>query len=117
MTSSSSTSNPIHVASIKKKYTIPRKEFLAARLLSKLLMRVLDDLKVEVNKVILWSDSQIVLAWLNKPLANLEVFDRNRVAAINDEIKDFTWKYVRLKDNPADIVSRGQLPTVLKDNA
>lgn len=104
------------VASIKPECTIPRKELLAARLLSRLLLRVLDDLKVDVDKVVLWSDSQIVLSWLKKPLANLEVFVRNRVAAIVEETKDFTWKYVRSKDNPADIVSRGQLPGPLKSN-
>ncbi|XP_062704539.1 uncharacterized protein LOC134286864 [Aedes albopictus] len=79
--------------------SIPRKELLA----------VVDD-------VVLWSDSQIVLAWLRKPLTSLQVFVRNRVSEIVTETQDYTWKYVSTKENPADIVSRGSLPKALMCN-
>ncbi|XP_055527560.1 uncharacterized protein LOC129720152 [Wyeomyia smithii] len=59
---------------------------------------------------------QIVLAWLCKPLTSLQVFVRNRVAEITTRTKNFTWKYISTKENPADIVSRGSLPNSLISN-
>lgn len=99
-----------------KDLSIPRKELLAARLLSKLINKVLDSSKLQFREVVLWSDSQIVLAWLKKPLSLLQVFVRNRIADILQETGNFIWTYVPSKDNPADIVSRGQLPAALKFN-
>ncbi|XP_058816988.1 uncharacterized protein LOC131680284 [Topomyia yanbarensis] len=99
-----------------KELSIPRKELLAARLLSKLIVKVLQASKRQFREVVLWSDNQIVLAWLKKPLAMLQVFVRNRVAEILQETGRFQWKYVPSKDNPADIISRGQFPAALKIN-
>lgn len=96
--------------------TIPRKELLAAQLLSRLVTRVVDSLKIDVTNVVLWSDNQIVLAWLKKPLASLDVFVRNRVSEITQQTKNYTWKYVPTKENPADIISRGMLPETLKSS-
>ncbi|XP_062538265.1 uncharacterized protein LOC134206550 [Armigeres subalbatus] len=96
--------------------SIPRKELLAARLLSRLVVKVVNSMNVQISDIVLWSDSQIVLAWLRKPLNSLQVFVRNRVADIINETKGYTWKYVPTKENPADIVSRGALPKVLISN-
>ncbi|XP_053691865.1 uncharacterized protein LOC128740351 [Sabethes cyaneus] len=96
--------------------SIPRKELLAARLLSRLMVKVIDTIKVNFDDVVLWSDSQIVLAWLRKPLPTLQVFVRNRVTEIINETQNYTWKYVPTKENPADIVSRGSLPKALLSN-
>ncbi|XP_055527713.1 uncharacterized protein LOC129720280 [Wyeomyia smithii] len=95
--------------------TIPRKELLAARLLTRLNSKVKEALEMNFTSTILWSDSQVVLAWLRKPLDSLQVFVRHRVAEITSH-KHIVWKYVRTDQNPADSVSRGQAAKELAEN-
>jgi len=54
----------------------------------------------------LWSDSTIVLSWINtsKPL---KVFVAKRVAQITDLTSPSQWMYVPTSSNPADIITRG----------
>ncbi|XP_053686318.1 uncharacterized protein LOC128735858 [Sabethes cyaneus] len=96
--------------------TIPRKELCAALLLTRLLAKVLPALDMPVQEVVLWSDSMIVLAWLKKPLNQLQLFVRNRVAVIQQHTDNFRWEHVRSHQNPADVISRGQLPEDLATN-
>ncbi|XP_038106598.1 uncharacterized protein LOC119766232 [Culex quinquefasciatus] len=96
-----------------KQLDIHRLELLGCRLLSKLVVKVLAALKLPFRNVVLWSHSQVVLAWLKKPLDQLQSFVRNRVAEIRNETSNFIWLYVRTKDNPADLVSRGMFPAEL----
>ncbi|XP_055543181.1 uncharacterized protein LOC129728753 [Wyeomyia smithii] len=49
--------------------SIPRKELLAARLLHRLTIKITTALEMSFKKMDLWSDSQVVLAWLAKPPA------------------------------------------------
>lgn len=93
--------------------TIPRKELLGALLLHRLVKKVLGAVQLKFENVVLWSDSQVVLAWLKKNPELLEVFVKNRVCEINATGEQFTWKYVNTSENPADIVSRGQSATTL----
>lgn len=99
-----------------KGLTIPRSELCAALLLVRLYLKVLPAVKMEFRAVHFWSDSQIVLAWLKKPLAQLNVFVRNRVSEITENSSDVHWNYVKSADNPADVVSRGQPSQLLVSN-
>lgn len=90
--------------------TIPRKELCAALLLVRLICKILDALTLPLRKVVLYSDSEIVLAWLKKHPYQLETFVGNRVAQILALSRNFEWRYVRTHHNPADISSRGMLP-------
>ncbi|XP_065079562.1 uncharacterized protein LOC135702458 isoform X1 [Ochlerotatus camptorhynchus] len=76
--------------------TIPRLELSAALLLARLVEKVVPMMKVSSRQVKLWSDSQIVLAWINKPLDRLQVYIRNRVAEINRLTEDYQWNYCDL---------------------
>ncbi|XP_058828387.1 uncharacterized protein LOC131688231 [Topomyia yanbarensis] len=96
--------------------SIPRKELSAALLLSHLVKRVTVELSMKFLEVVLWCDSTIVLAWIKKPLNELELFVRNRIALIQEETDGFRWEYINTENNPADIVSRGQLPEILSRN-
>ncbi len=87
--------------------TIPRLELTAAYLLSKLLLTVSTDLNIPIHDVYAWTDSTIVLSWVNKSPTNLKVFVANRIASIQDVIPPRQWRHVRSKDNPADLASRG----------
>lgn len=96
--------------------TIPRLELCAALLLARLTVKILPLLKITLRNVVLYSDSQIFLAWRNKSPGQLQTFVRNRIVEINQLTAEFTWHYIRSEDNPADIVSRGQLPLALSIN-
>ncbi|XP_076287382.1 uncharacterized protein LOC143212430 [Lasioglossum baleicum] len=60
-------------------------------------------------------DSTIVLQWLKKSPTVLKVFESNRVAEIQ-AIKEAEWRHIKTKDNPADALSRGQLPATFREN-
>ncbi|XP_052888952.1 uncharacterized protein LOC128297361 [Anopheles moucheti] len=101
-----------------KQVTIPRMELLGAYLLAKMISKVLGTFDFNISNVVLWLDSQIVLAWIKKPLASLQVFVRNRIEKIRQltESLEVQWRYISTKENPADIVSRGMLPEALLTN-
>lgn len=88
--------------------SIPRLELCAAQLLTRLILKTTESLKMDFDDVVLWSDSQIVLAWLKRNPHQLEVFVRNRVTEIVAGTSHCSWKYIKSKENPADAVSRGK---------
>ncbi|MDD9341262.1 MAG: hypothetical protein PV362_16785, partial [Providencia heimbachae] len=90
-----------------KNITLPRLELLGAMLLAKLYRHVFDTFVIKISKTVLWSDSSIVLAWLNTDANQLKMFVGNRVAEILDLTPAVMWRHVSGKDNLADIVSRG----------
>lgn len=94
--------------------TMPRLELCAARLLAEQTTKVNKALDIPVNRVVLWSDSQIVLSWLQFMKPDTPIFVTNRVTQIRELTNKFEWKYVPTKSNPADKISRGLQPKVLK---
>uniref|UniRef100_A0A182PX24 Uncharacterized protein n=1 Tax=Anopheles epiroticus TaxID=199890 RepID=A0A182PX24_9DIPT len=93
-----------------KPITIPRMELLGAHLLARLISKVAGSFNLQFSNIILWTDSQIVLAWLTKPSSALHVFVRNRVANIRLFLEPLKvqWKYISTKENPSDVVSRAE---------
>lgn len=96
--------------------TIPKLELCGALLLSKLLVQVKKSLILKTSSCFLWSDSTIVLGWLKTSPNLLKTFVCNRVADIQDLTSDAVWRHVPTKFNPADLLSRGTTPQVLKDS-
>ncbi|GFS60007.1 DUF1758 domain-containing protein [Trichonephila clavipes] len=90
-----------------KTLTIPRLELSAALLLSRLVKKVVPILQLPINKIWMWTDSTIALAWIKTEPNKLKTFVSNRVAEIQALSKDYHWKHVSSKDNPADLISRG----------
>lgn len=103
---------------INQSLTTPKLELNAALLLSKLSLKVYNtlSLKIHINNVILYSDSQVVLAWIKTDILKLKTYVANRVKAISENTADFTWAYVTSEQNPADCLSRGALPHELQDH-
>ncbi|XP_075158354.1 uncharacterized protein LOC142231609 [Haematobia irritans] len=101
------------VAPLSKK-SIPRLELCSAALLAKIMPPVMRNLNMSMNSIYLWTDSTIVLAWLQKPPNNWNTFVSNRVAAISEDIGTEKWNHVISKDNPADIASRGTSAELLQ---
>lgn len=86
--------------------TIPHLELCGAWLLSKLIQAILPALKLQVNAIHCWTDSNIVLGWLASS-EKLPIFVNNRVRSINKNVPDATWHHIAGVENPADMASRG----------
>ncbi|XP_055309264.1 uncharacterized protein LOC129573093 [Sitodiplosis mosellana] len=97
------------------KATVPKLELSAAHLMAKMLSSVVETHDVTMNDCYLWSDSMIVLHWIRKSPAKLDVFQANRVAEIQELTEGAAWAHVATKDNPADLCSRGVSPSKLID--
>lgn len=87
--------------------TIPRLELCAAVLLSELTCNIIDIMKIQFQSIFLWTDSQIVLNWINSYPNKYKIFVANRIATIQESTDIKCWRYVKSSNNPADIVSRG----------
>ena len=88
-----------------KEITLPRLELLGAVIATQVTQLVLSALPRCFTKVVLWSDSQIVLHWIQSS-KKLPVFVENRVRTIRTgPFTDF--KYCPTDENPADLLTRG----------
>lgn len=99
-----------------KPTAIPRLELCGTLLLACLYREICDTLNV-CNKIIFWCDSTVVLNWLKTSPHLLKTFVANRVVEIQDLSNSNEWRHVRSEDNPADAISRGQLPHAFLQNA
>ncbi|XP_008478454.1 uncharacterized protein LOC103515297 [Diaphorina citri] len=95
-----------------KPVTIPRLELTACQLLASVvesLMPFRNRLNIQVMHM--FSDSTVVLSWLKTPPHLLKTFVANRVVNILDRTDPHQWKHIRTDLNPADLGSRGCLPS------
>ena len=90
--------------------TVPRQELCAALLLTQLLNEVKQVLNIPDKDIWAWSDSSIVLSWLDGNPRDYKVFVSNRIAAVLQSTSPSTWRHVPTAENPADCASRGLLP-------
>ena len=98
-----------------KATTIPRLELCGALLLARLIHKVRTALETEIHAQYLWSDSQIVLAWLAAEACSWQTFVSNRVAEIQEVTQIQEWRHIRSEANPADLITRGASPKSLHD--
>ncbi|KAI5644501.1 pao retrotransposon peptidase domain-containing protein [Phthorimaea operculella] len=96
--------------------SVPRLELMAAHLLAKLVKYValiLQERDVCIDDILLFTDSSVVLAWLNTPSYKLKIFVATRVTKILETFPANHWRHVSGESNPADVCSRGALPSTL----
>ncbi|XP_014211226.1 uncharacterized protein LOC106641333 [Copidosoma floridanum] len=96
-----------------KTLSIPNLELCAAALLVKLIRHIRNSDFFRPLPVFAWTDSQIVLDWLNKHPRQLKTFVANRVAFIQTKLPTATWSHVPSSENPADLASQGCTPSSL----
>lgn len=99
-----------------KVVSLARLELCAAILLARLANKIIPRLSIKVNEKRFWSDSTIVLAWINAPSTRWKTFVAHRVGEIQTLTTAAEWGYVKSNDNPADVISCGCSPKQLKDN-
>lgn len=90
-----------------KAATIPRLELCGAVVLMQLAKKVAEAWSIDVTCFHLWTDSTVVLGWLNSQTRRLKTYVANRVEQILDVTNVEQWKHVLTDQNPADMLSRG----------
>lgn len=93
--------------------TIPRLELSGALLLAQLAEKVAHSWDIKIEDFKFWTDSMVVLAWLNSQTSRLKTFVANRVCQILESTSIEQWMHVKTGDNPADVLSRGVTPQEL----
>ena len=101
ITQTSLITSKTRVAPIKQQ-TIPRLELCGAVLLARLSSHVAKTLGVPLSHVHHWTDSTIVLSWLDGGPRRLKTFVANRISAISDLTPARSWRHVGSLENPAD---------------
>ncbi|GFX02235.1 integrase catalytic domain-containing protein [Trichonephila clavipes] len=99
-----------------KTQSLPRLELCATLLLSNVLQVVLREFPSSIHRTIACMDSTITLAWLKTEPYCWHPFVDNRVSKIQTTIPSVEWCHVSGIENPADLGTRGLLPSQLVAN-
>ena len=90
-----------------KRLTVPRLELQAATLAARQNALLRKELDLDLGSSTFWTDSTIVLQYINNTEARYHTFVANRVAEIQETTDAKEWRHVPTQDNPADDASRG----------
>lgn len=96
-------------------HTIPRLELCAAVLGVNVGQTAKEQLKIEIDDVKYFSDSRIVLGYINNAKKRFFVYVANRIAHILSLSDPSQWSYIRSEINPADVSTRGILPREMQN--
>lgn len=97
--------------------SLPRLELQGAVLLSRIIKSILTQFDfINGVTVRLWTDSTIVLAWLDKSPSTWKTYVANRTSEILSNVPNVVWSHVASSDNPADLATRGVSSTTLNSN-
>ena len=89
------------------KFSIARKELVALCMGAYLLKQCQAYISFSISQIFVWVDSTTVIKWCQCTLKQLKQFVRNRIDKILEITEEKAPKYVRTKENPADVASRG----------
>ncbi|XP_056597979.1 uncharacterized protein LOC130433119 [Triplophysa dalaica] len=90
-----------------KVVTIPRLELSAAVVSSAVSSMLREELELKIDQEYFWTDSKVVLGYINNEARRFHVFVANRVQRIRETSDPAQWYYVDSDSNPADHASRG----------
>ncbi|KAI7796759.1 hypothetical protein IRJ41_005739 [Triplophysa rosa] len=87
--------------------TIPRLELMAAVVAVQTSDFLRKELEIDNLHEYFWTDSKVVLGYINNDAIRFHVFVANRIQRIQQSTDTTQWRYVTSEDNPADHASRG----------
>ncbi|XP_034073841.1 uncharacterized protein LOC117547324 [Gymnodraco acuticeps] len=90
-----------------KQVTIPRMELTAAVLAVKIDTMLKNELQLQLDQSVFWTDSTTVLKYIKNENKRFQTFVANRISLIRDAMDVSQWRYIGTKENPADEASRG----------
>ncbi|XP_060665585.1 uncharacterized protein LOC132797829 [Drosophila nasuta] len=105
-----------HLAPINT-ITLPRLELKAAVLGAQLTSKIKEDLAMKNASTYYWSDSRIVLSWINCSSSIRDKFVATRVATIHELSIPKQWRHVASEHNAADVLSRGMTASKFAEHA
>ena len=91
----------------RKFVSIPRLELTAAVLSAKCGRFLKKELQLECTHETFWTDSKVVLGYIQNNTKRFKIFVANRIHQIHKSCRVEQWRYVVSKRNPADHASRG----------
>ncbi|XP_040071825.1 uncharacterized protein LOC120844234 [Ixodes scapularis] len=99
-----------------KRLTLPRLELMGALIGARLAHYLTKKLKMEGLPVYLWTDSMIVFYWIRSSANRWKQFIANRVSEIQGLTEPINWRHCPGSENPADLLTRGLMPSALVEN-
>ena len=93
--------------------TIPRAELNAALEGSQSARYIASELRLDILKMVCYTDSRIVLGYLNNTERSFSKYVTTRVSLILKTTSSEDWKYVSTRENPADIATHPCTPGAL----
>ena len=90
-----------------KQVTVPRLELTAAVVSAKISTFLERELKFPQLKTYFWTDSKVVLGYINNESRRFQVYVANRIQQIRDLSEPTSWFHVKSDENPSDMASRG----------
>ncbi|XP_064630374.1 uncharacterized protein LOC135489117 [Lineus longissimus] len=90
-----------------KPVTVPRLELQAAVVSVKISDFLNKELKIKEMKNYYWTDSRVVLGYIQNEARRFKIFVANRVQRIRESSEPGQWRHIATDINPADHASRG----------
>ncbi len=91
-----------------KQTSIPRLELCGAIVSCRLYATLIEEqLDVKIDRIVFWTDSMILLGYINNTARRFKTFVGNRLSLIHEMTSPEQWRYVDSASNPADLASRG----------
>ena len=86
--------------------SIPRLELCAAVLASQAVNKIVKEIDMEINQITFYTDSKVVLGYIQNESRRFYVYVANRVQTIRKISSPKQWKYIDTSENPADLSTR-----------
>lgn len=96
--------------------TIPRLELSAAVVATRTGALLKREMEIEDLQEYFWTDSKVVLGYINNDEKRFHVFVANRIQQIKSSTEPSQWQYVASENNPADHASRGLMAKELVES-
>ena len=96
--------------------TIPRLELCGAVLSALSVKKMSKELSIPIHEVVFYTDSKVVLGYIQNDSRRFYVYVANRVQIIRSVSDPFQWRYIDTALNPADLATRGVPAEHLKNS-